>query len=420
LPSSYPAGYDAFGNPIPTDALDSVTLPHATNQHADINNAIEAIQGALGLNPQGSDATVAARLSGIEGDVTVVEAQAAGVFDIITGKGDLIVGTANNTVDVLPAGPDGWVVVADSAEPTGLNWILPGDVGNALPPGGTTGQVLIKASDDDFDAAWADISGVVGGGTGSIIAEAPYPTGGVEGAGETDCWLTYTDGSGYQYRVHKFLFTGGVDEFHVTNGVIGQLLVVAGGGSGGWGAGGNGGQGGGGAGGLFYGSYAFGTGQHNLEVGEGGAAGAPAANPGDSGSDSSFDYPGETGVLCYGGGGGQKVNSPNGGSSGGCQSGTPGTATKGIAPDMTLLFGSVGGVGSTNPGGGASGTGRAGKTINLMGADVTYATGGSGIYGPNRAPVDGIDGLGEGGEGCGPGGAGTGGNGVIIIRYRIA
>ena len=37
----------------------------------------------------------------------------------------------------------------------------PGKDGQGVPPGGTTGQVLSKASDTDGDVAWADPSGGV-------------------------------------------------------------------------------------------------------------------------------------------------------------------------------------------------------------------------------------------------------------------
>ena len=52
----------------------------------------------------------------------------AGVYDPITegfidAKGDLIAGTAADTAARLPAGTDGQILVADSAESTGLKWI---------------------------------------------------------------------------------------------------------------------------------------------------------------------------------------------------------------------------------------------------------------------------------------------------------
>jgi len=59
MPSSYPGGYDALTNPAGGDDL---TSPSHSGQHTDANNAIEAIQAELGLDPAGAQATVKARL----------------------------------------------------------------------------------------------------------------------------------------------------------------------------------------------------------------------------------------------------------------------------------------------------------------------------------------------------------------------
>ena len=62
MTTAYPGAIDAFTNPTSSDTLDSVTVPHAT-QHANINDAVEAIETTLGVNPQGGSATVVARLN---------------------------------------------------------------------------------------------------------------------------------------------------------------------------------------------------------------------------------------------------------------------------------------------------------------------------------------------------------------------
>jgi len=62
MASSYPSSADALSNPASGDAL---STGHAA-QHANANDAIEAIEGTLGLNPQGASATVKARLDAIE------------------------------------------------------------------------------------------------------------------------------------------------------------------------------------------------------------------------------------------------------------------------------------------------------------------------------------------------------------------
>jgi hypothetical protein len=44
---------------------------------------------------------------------------------IIAAKGDLIVGTANDTPGILSVGTNGYTLVADSAETTGIKWAAP-------------------------------------------------------------------------------------------------------------------------------------------------------------------------------------------------------------------------------------------------------------------------------------------------------
>jgi len=69
MASSFPGGLDNFTNPTATDTLDSATVPHAA-QHGNANDAIEAIEGTLGVNPQGSSATVVARLTALDSTVS--------------------------------------------------------------------------------------------------------------------------------------------------------------------------------------------------------------------------------------------------------------------------------------------------------------------------------------------------------------
>ncbi len=63
MATNYPGSIDSLTNPSAGDAL---TSPSHSAQHANANDAIEAIETELGVNPSGSDATVAARLTAIE------------------------------------------------------------------------------------------------------------------------------------------------------------------------------------------------------------------------------------------------------------------------------------------------------------------------------------------------------------------
>ena len=47
MTTTFPGAIDAFTNPTATDALDSATVPHAA-QHANVNDAVEAIETAIG------------------------------------------------------------------------------------------------------------------------------------------------------------------------------------------------------------------------------------------------------------------------------------------------------------------------------------------------------------------------------------
>jgi hypothetical protein len=51
---------------------------------------------------------------------------------IIAAKGDLIVGTANDTPGILSVGTNGHTLVADSAETTGLKWAAPASGGGLV------------------------------------------------------------------------------------------------------------------------------------------------------------------------------------------------------------------------------------------------------------------------------------------------
>ena len=63
MATNYPSGIDSLTNPSAGDAL---TSPSHSAQHANANDAIEAIETELGTTPSGSETTVAARLTAIE------------------------------------------------------------------------------------------------------------------------------------------------------------------------------------------------------------------------------------------------------------------------------------------------------------------------------------------------------------------
>lgn len=110
-----------------------------------------------------------------------LEANANGrvAADLINAKGDLLVGTADNTAARQPVGTNGQMLTADSAEPTGVIWATPpppaanlvtakGDLLAATAANtlarlgvGTNGQVLTADSASAAGVSWAPAPGTL-------------------------------------------------------------------------------------------------------------------------------------------------------------------------------------------------------------------------------------------------------------------
>ena len=60
MPTNFPTSLDTLTNPTSTDAMNSATVPHAS-QHANLNDAVEALEAKVGVN--GSAVTSSNRLS---------------------------------------------------------------------------------------------------------------------------------------------------------------------------------------------------------------------------------------------------------------------------------------------------------------------------------------------------------------------
>ncbi len=92
MASSYPGSLDSFDT-IASDKKTSDAVGGRTHRqmHNDLGDAIEAVQAELGTDPAGAYATVKARFEAIEGST----------LPQIDAKGDLVVGTADNTYDNL-------------------------------------------------------------------------------------------------------------------------------------------------------------------------------------------------------------------------------------------------------------------------------------------------------------------------------
>lgn len=95
----YPGSLDNFTNPTATDMLSSVTVPHH-KQHTDLNDAVEAIETIIGLNPAGTHLTVKDRILSAENAISNQS--------VLNGLTDVTIALANPG-DVLRYNGSNWV-----------------------------------------------------------------------------------------------------------------------------------------------------------------------------------------------------------------------------------------------------------------------------------------------------------------------
>ena len=110
------------------------------------------------------DGASAIRSLGTAIDTTVFNnAGAAIAKSIVDAKGDLIAGTADNTVARLAVGTNGHTLVADSSEATGLKWAAPAAGGMTLLNSGNTslsGSTITFSSLGGYETLLVNIFGV--------------------------------------------------------------------------------------------------------------------------------------------------------------------------------------------------------------------------------------------------------------------
>lgn len=72
MATNFPTSLDAFTNPQPSDALDSVAAPHAT-QHSDLNDAVEALQAKVGADSSAVTSSHDYKIASLDTDVTTLQ-----------------------------------------------------------------------------------------------------------------------------------------------------------------------------------------------------------------------------------------------------------------------------------------------------------------------------------------------------------
>lgn len=124
MPSNYPTAADIFPAISSGDFLNDPVKPHAT-LHTNMGDAIENIQAELGLSPSDgtvSYATVKLRLAAMDTAISTHTHSGNVAATLVDVKGDLLVGSANDTVSRLAVGANNQVLTADSTFATGTKW----------------------------------------------------------------------------------------------------------------------------------------------------------------------------------------------------------------------------------------------------------------------------------------------------------
>ena len=120
---NYPTSLDTLTNPSASDLMNSTAVPHAT-QHANLNDAVEALERKVGVNSSTASTSIDKRVATLE---------TAEIPDtIIDAKGDLIVGSAANTAARQAVGANGTVLTARSTAANGVAWETPAAGGASI------------------------------------------------------------------------------------------------------------------------------------------------------------------------------------------------------------------------------------------------------------------------------------------------
>ena len=99
MASNFPSSLDSFTNPSSSDAMDSVSVPHAT-QHSDLNDAVEALQTKVGADSSAVTSSHDYKIADHASRLTTLEGAAGSGLVFISRTA---IGTAVSSVTVTGA-----------------------------------------------------------------------------------------------------------------------------------------------------------------------------------------------------------------------------------------------------------------------------------------------------------------------------
>ena len=152
-------------------AVESIGVLYSTKipgyaDNADIQAALRAYHyGSYSFDTSESNAanlinpSIAYTLNNLQGQITGLDPSGSVSKSVIDAKGDLLVGSANDTVDNLSLGTNGYVLTVDTAQTLGVKWAAPSvTTSNAV----TLTNKTIAYDDNTLDGVASEILVLMG------------------------------------------------------------------------------------------------------------------------------------------------------------------------------------------------------------------------------------------------------------------
>jgi hypothetical protein len=152
-------------------AVESIGVLYSTKipgyaDNADIQAALRAYHyGSYSFDTSESNAanlinpSIAYTLNNLQGQITALDPAGSVSKSVIDAKGDLLVGSANDTVDNLSLGTNGYILTVDTAQTLGVKWAAPSvTTSNAV----TLTNKTIAYDDNTLDGVASEILVLMG------------------------------------------------------------------------------------------------------------------------------------------------------------------------------------------------------------------------------------------------------------------
>jgi len=128
MASSFPSSLDAFTNPSSTDAMDSVSVPHAT-QHADLNDAVVALEAKVGADSSAVTSSHDYKIAQLEAisHGKILQVLSTAKTDEFTSTSSSLADITGLSVDITPSSTSSKVLILSQVtvgSPSATNFSL--------------------------------------------------------------------------------------------------------------------------------------------------------------------------------------------------------------------------------------------------------------------------------------------------------